>query len=59
MWLAGQRLDRLARMGQQFDRVLEHLAPRLESLADRRAGTRASVTSIAVSIIDSTKPLMP
>jgi hypothetical protein len=46
-------------MGKQFDRMGQHLAPGGHDLCDDGGGTRASVTSIAVSIIDRTKPLMP
>jgi hypothetical protein len=55
----GQRLDRLPRVGEELDGVAEHLLPGLDQLADDAGGDLSSVTSMAVSIIDRTKPLMP
>ena len=47
-------------MRQRLDRMAQHLAAGLEQIWPMtRPGTLPSVTSIAVSIIDSMKPLTP
>ena len=54
-----ERFERLARLRERLDGMREHLAAGLEILPMTSAGTRPSVTSIAVSIIESVNPLMP